>query len=100
MGPITVFDKSFAQSLRILEAVWFDQYSLANVCPMFYAETLADLSKEGLEDLPVATPGDCCVRYFAWDARESTVPEQAAAHLTSLVTSWLSSIHLVPAASR
>src|ERR1035437_8416665 len=47
MGPITLFDKSFLQSLNIQEAVWFDQYSLANVCPMFFAETLADLSKEG-----------------------------------------------------
>ncbi|HEV7221726.1 MAG TPA: hypothetical protein VGN42_03440, partial [Pirellulales bacterium] len=29
------------------EAVWFDHFFLANVCPMFYVETQSDLAKEG-----------------------------------------------------
>ena len=45
MGPITLFDKSFLQSLRVDESVWFDHFFLANVCPLFYGETLADLDK-------------------------------------------------------
>ena len=45
MGPITLFDKSFLQSLSIDESVWFDHFFLANVCPLFYGETLADLDK-------------------------------------------------------
>lgn len=45
MGPITLFDKSFLQSLNIDESVWFDHHFLTNVCPMFYVETLADLDK-------------------------------------------------------
>src|SRR5438874_978761 len=46
MGPIALFDKSFVQSLSEDESVWFDHFFLANVCPMFYAETQADLAKE------------------------------------------------------
>ena len=45
MSLITLFDKSFLQSLSINESVWFDQFFLANVCPYFYVETLADLEK-------------------------------------------------------
>ena len=45
MGPITLFDKSFLQSLSVDEALWFDHFFLANVCPLFYGETLADLDK-------------------------------------------------------
>ena len=41
----TLFDKSFLQSLSLDESVWFDQFFLANVCPLFYVETLADLNK-------------------------------------------------------
>jgi hypothetical protein len=47
MGPITLFDKSFLESLNPDEAVWFDHFFLANVCPMFYVETQSDLAKEG-----------------------------------------------------
>ncbi|MDQ7062506.1 MAG: hypothetical protein Q9M43_15880 [Sulfurimonas sp.] len=43
MGPISLFDKSFIQSLGIDESVWFDNFYLANISPVFYAETLADL---------------------------------------------------------
>lgn len=46
MKPIALFDKSFLQSLTLDEAVWFDHFFIANVCPIFYAETLADLAKE------------------------------------------------------
>jgi hypothetical protein len=49
MGPITIFDKSALQALNIDEAVWFDAFFLANVVPVFYVETLADLEKEVAE---------------------------------------------------
>ena len=45
MGPITLFDKSFIQSLSVDESVWFDHFFYSNVCPLFYVETLGDLSK-------------------------------------------------------
>ncbi len=46
MGPIVLFDKSFLQSLTIDESVWFDQFYIPNISPLFYVETLADLDKE------------------------------------------------------
>ncbi len=46
MGPTTIFDKSALQSLSMDEAVWFDAFYTANVVPLFYVETLADLEKE------------------------------------------------------
>jgi len=45
MGPITLFDKSFLQSLSLDESVWFDNFYSANIVPLFYVETLADLEK-------------------------------------------------------
>lgn len=45
MGPITLFDKSFIQSLSVDESVWFDHFFISNICPLFYVETLADLEK-------------------------------------------------------
>lgn len=45
MGPITLFDKSFLQSLSLDEAVWFDNFFLTNIPPIFFVETLADLEK-------------------------------------------------------
>lgn len=45
MGPITLFDKSFLQSLSLDEAVWFDAFFMPVICPIFYVETLADLAK-------------------------------------------------------
>lgn len=45
MGPITLFDKSFLQSLSLDESVWFDHFYLTNIAPIFYVETLADLEK-------------------------------------------------------
>ncbi len=46
MGPITIFDKSALQALNVDEAVWFDAFLLANLVPIIYVETLADLEKE------------------------------------------------------
>ncbi len=45
-GPVVLFDKSFLQSLTIDESVWFDHFFLTNVCPIFFVETLSDLSKK------------------------------------------------------
>ena len=45
MGPIALFDKSFLQSLTVDESVWFDHFFYSNICPLFYVETLADLTK-------------------------------------------------------
>jgi hypothetical protein len=44
-GPIILFDKSFLQSLSPDEAVWLDHFFISNICPLFYVETLADISK-------------------------------------------------------
>ncbi|MBK7613445.1 MAG: hypothetical protein IPJ08_02965 [Burkholderiales bacterium] len=46
MGPIALFDKSFLQSLTVDESVWFDHFFLPVVCPIFFVETLADLTKQ------------------------------------------------------
>lgn len=46
MGPHTLFDKSFLQSLTIDESVWFDAFFGSVISPLFYVETLADLEKE------------------------------------------------------
>jgi hypothetical protein len=46
MGPITIFDKSALQALSMDEAVWFEAFFSANVTPLFYVETLADLEKQ------------------------------------------------------
>jgi hypothetical protein len=45
LEPIILFDKSFLQSLKYDEARWLDPLFLSNICPIFYIETLADLSK-------------------------------------------------------
>src|SRR5882757_390688 len=45
MGPTTLFDKSFLQSLSVDESVWFAHFFYPVVCPLFYVETLADLEK-------------------------------------------------------
>jgi hypothetical protein len=46
MGPILIFDKSTLESLNIDEAVWLDVHYLANITPLFFVETLADLEKD------------------------------------------------------
>ncbi len=45
MGPITIFDKSALQSFSMDESVWFDAFTMGNITPLFYVETLADLEK-------------------------------------------------------
>jgi hypothetical protein len=62
MGPIALFDKSFLQSLSLDESVWFDHFFLANVCPIFYAETQSDLAKEDCKSI---TPEDLVSRIAA-----------------------------------
>jgi hypothetical protein len=46
VGPIALFDKSFLQSISTDESVWFDQFFMPIVCPIFYVETLGNLAKE------------------------------------------------------
>jgi hypothetical protein len=46
MGPVALFDKSFLQSLTVDESVWFDQFFMPVICPIFFVETLADLTKQ------------------------------------------------------
>ncbi len=45
MGPVTIFDKSALQALSMDESVWLDAFTMGNVTPLFYVETLADLEK-------------------------------------------------------
>jgi hypothetical protein len=46
MGPTALFDKSFLQAISVDEAVWFDRFFSAVICPIFFIETLADLAKD------------------------------------------------------
>jgi hypothetical protein len=50
VSVIALFDKSFIQSLSVDESVWFDRFFMPVVCPVFYVETLADLSKKPKND--------------------------------------------------
>ena len=68
MGPTILFDKSFLQSLSLDEAVIFDHFFIALICPMFYVETLADLGKSVR---PGRTPEDE-VRIIAGSAPKCT----------------------------
>ena len=52
MFIVALFDKSFFQSLSVDEAVLFDIFFVSNVCPLFYIETLGDLSKESKRRSP------------------------------------------------
>ena len=45
MGPMLIFDKSALQSFSLDEAVWLDQFFMANITPLLYVETLADITK-------------------------------------------------------
>lgn len=45
MGPSLIFDKSFLQSLTVDEAALLDQLYQCIITPIFFVETLADLSK-------------------------------------------------------
>jgi hypothetical protein len=46
MAPIVLFDKSFIEMLNLHEATIFDSLYSSVICPIFYIEVLADLSKE------------------------------------------------------
>lgn len=45
-GPLTIFDKSFLQSLSQYESIWFDNFFRTIITPLFFVETLADLEKK------------------------------------------------------
>lgn len=45
IGPILIFDKSLLESLSPDESVWLGQFYRVNVTPLFFVETLADLTK-------------------------------------------------------
>jgi hypothetical protein len=45
-GPIIIFDKSLLEGLSVDECVWLAQFYRANVTPLFFVETIADLEKE------------------------------------------------------
>jgi hypothetical protein len=66
MGPITLFDKSFLQSLSTDEALWFDHFSLPVVCPLFYVETLADLAKETAKRTAEDVVADIARKFPEW----------------------------------
>ncbi len=46
IGPLLIFDKSIIQSLTVDESVWLDAHYKGIITPLFFVETLADLSKE------------------------------------------------------
>jgi hypothetical protein len=46
VGPVVIFDKSALQALSMDESVWLDAFFSANIVPLFYVETLADLAKD------------------------------------------------------
>ncbi len=46
LGPTIIFDKSVLQSLSEDESVWLDAFYHSIITPLFYVETLADLTKE------------------------------------------------------
>lgn len=90
MGPITLFDKSFIQSLSQDEAVWLDMFFLCNIAPPFLIETLADLEK------PVRsgrTPEDE-VRIIAQKSPDNGCPGINSFHWSSIGASLLG--HKVP----
>jgi hypothetical protein len=56
-GPITIFNKSLLQALNLDEAVWFDNFYLANITPLFFVETLADLREDRRQGASTRTRG-------------------------------------------
>jgi hypothetical protein len=70
MGPIVVFDKSTLQSLSVDEAVWLHQFYSANITPLFFIETLADLEKQaGKGRTPEQVVGSLAVKTSPMGAR-------------------------------
>lgn len=66
MGPLTIFDKSFLQSLNANEAALFDTLFRTNIVPIFYIETLADLYKENGRRTPEAEVGIIASKTPTW----------------------------------
>jgi hypothetical protein len=64
MGPIVLFDKSFIEMLNLDEATMFDSLYSSVICPIFYTEVLADLSKE--------SPGQRTVERIVADVARKT----------------------------
>ena len=100
MGPIALFDKSFLQSLSDEEALWFDHFFLANVCPIFFVETQADLAKEESR----ATPEELVekiARKFPelWGAPNAYHPNIITANLLGDIVSMHGQV-ILPSASR
>jgi hypothetical protein len=62
LGPIALFDKSALQSLSLNEAVWFDNFYRSIVTPLFFVETLADLSKEVEHGTPEQVVGSIAAK--------------------------------------
>lgn len=65
MGPICYFDKSFLQSLSVDEAAIFSFLYKPHLTPIFFAESLADLSKEGTRRPPADIVGGLALRTSA-----------------------------------
>jgi hypothetical protein len=93
MGPITLFDKSFLQGISVDEAVWFDRFFLAVVCPVFYVETLADLAKEPSK----RGPAEVIVRDIA-----NKFPEMSGSLVSSHIDMCIANLlgHDIPMDSR
>jgi hypothetical protein len=67
VGPIALFDKSFLQSISTDEAVWFDHFFMAVVCPIFHVETMADLAKGPTKGRPAeAVVRDIANKFPEW----------------------------------
>ncbi len=51
-GPILIYDKSALEAVSLDECAWLAQFYRANVTPMFFVETIADLEKEFKDRAP------------------------------------------------
>jgi hypothetical protein len=70
VGPITIFDKSALQALSLDEAVWFDNFYLGNITPLFFVETLADLERIDAKRLsPEEVVGGLAAKTAHWENR-------------------------------
>lgn len=67
MGPTALFDKSFLEGISRDQAVWFDHFFMANVCPSFYVETQSDLAKTSSKrGSPEKLVGDLAMKFPDW----------------------------------
>lgn len=58
-----LFDKSFLQALNLDESALFDHFFTNIVCPIFYVETLADLSKQSTSRTPEQIVGSIASKF-------------------------------------